>query len=161
MSTDRFLIAAVTDRLIYASETTFDPADARVLLDAVPYRKTPLWAFGIAGKLPGGTSEGYAAGVGSTKIEDGKERTFEYATSQEAWTRAGQWKLLRLKTRGMEFVEIQQVMSDPTDEGRGARVLYAGDGTPVGMDIRAVRSFGLFNIVIAIPVWRAWKVPAC
>lgn len=160
MPIDRFLLAAVTDRLIYGSETAFDPDDARILLDALPHRKTTSWQFGISGKRPGGTTRGYAAGVGSTKVEDEKERTFEYATGKDAWTRAGQWKLMGFRKRGMPFVEIQQVMSDPTDDGRGAKIHYTADGTPTAMDLRHVKNFRLLNIGVVIPVWRPWKVPA-
>lgn len=158
MSTDRFLIAATTDRLIYGSETTFDPADARALLDALPRRPAPKWEFGIFGKMPGGSTQGYAAGVGNTNIEK-KERTFEFSTAKDVWTRAGQWKLAWAKKRAGQIVEIQQVMANPEDEGRGARIHYTHDGTPIGMDIQAPRSFGLLNIEVVVPTWRPWKVP--
>jgi hypothetical protein len=158
MAIDRFLLAAVTDRLIYGSETVFDPDDARILLDALPHRKKSSWQFGISGKLPGATTEGYAAGVGSTKMEDEKERTFEYATGKDDWSRAGQWKTMWFRKRGMQFVEIQQVMSDPGDEGRGARIQFTGDGMPVSMDIQDARTFALLNISVVFPVWRPWKV---
>jgi hypothetical protein len=153
MAIDRFLLAAVTDRLIYGSETVFDPGDARILFDALPHRKTSSWHFGISGKLPGGTTEGYAAGV------DEKERTFEYATGKDDWSRAGQWKLMWFPKRGMQFVEIQQVMSDPGDEGRGARIQFTSDGAPVSMDIQYARTFGLLTISLVFPMWRPWKVP--
>ncbi len=156
---DRFLIAAVTDRLIYDSETVFDPADALVLLDALPYRKNASWLFGISGKMPGGSTEGYAAGLGNAKAEDNKDRTFEFSTGKDAWTRAGQWKLMRFRKRGAQYVEIQQVMADIEDKGRGARIHYSADGTPTAMDIQDSREFGLLNISVVIPAWRPWKVP--
>ncbi len=159
MAIDRFLLAAVTDRLIYGSETMFGSHDARILLDALPHRKKSSWRFGIAGKLPGGTTRGYAAGVGSTKIEDEQGRTFEYATDQDHWTRAGQWKLLWFRKRGMQVVEIEQAMSHFDEEGRGARIHYATDSTPTGMDIRVERNFVLLNVTLAVPGWRKWKVP--
>jgi hypothetical protein len=157
---DRFLIAAVTDRLIFDSETVFDPADARILLDALPHRKTRTWGFGMSGKLPGGTTEGFAAGVGSTNVEDEKERSFSFGMRQDSWTRAGQWKLKWSRKRGMQTVEIQQVMADETDEGKGARIHYAADGTPTAMDIQAARSLGLLNIEVVVPRWQPWKRPA-
>ena len=159
MAIDRFLLAAVTDRLIYGSETVFEPDDARILLDALPRRKLPFWQFGIAGTLPGRSTRGYAAGIGSTKIEDGKDRTFEYSTHKDAWTRAGQWKLLWFRKRATQFVEIQQFMADPTQEGRGARIRYTPTGTPKSMDIRDAREFGLLNVSLVFPVWRPWKLP--
>ena len=156
---DRFLIAALADRLIYDSETVFDPADARALLAALPRRRSPRFEFGIAGKTRGGSSRGYAAGVGSVKVKDDKERPFSYATGQDAYVRAGQWKLLWIGKRGWQYVDIEQVMSDPTEEGRGARVRYEPDGTPVGMDIRSNRAFRLLNVTLVFPGWKPWKTP--
>lgn len=157
---DRFLIAAVTDRLIYDSETVFDPEDARVLLDALPHRRSPRWGVGIAGKLPGGSTQGYAAGHGTTKIKDKKDRSFSYSTDADVYTRAGQWKLLWWRNRRGQFVSIDQVMADAMDEGRGARIRYSDDGTPTAMDIRVARTFRLVNIHLVIPGWKPWKVPA-
>ena len=159
MPTDRFLIAAVTDRLIYGSETIFDPADARILLDALPRRKVPRWEFGMYGKVPGGSTEGYAAGVGSTTIDDDKERSFAFSTRKDAWIRAGQWKLGWSKRRGMQTIEIEQVMSDMTEEGRSAKIHYTNYGTPTGMDILASKSFALLTIEVVVQIWRPWKVP--
>jgi hypothetical protein len=159
MSTDRFLLAAVTDRLIFGSETTFDPADARTLLDAMPRRQAPRWEMGILGRLPGGSARGYSPGVGNTSVEE-KERTFAFSTGQDAWARAGQWKLAWRKTRGGQTVEIQQVMAGPADDGRGARIHYAPDGAPVAMEIQTPRSFGMLYIEVVVPAWRPWKVPA-
>ncbi len=159
MAIDRFLIAAVTDRLIYASETTFDPADARTLLDAIPRKPAPRFGFSIFGTKPGGTSQGYAAGIGNATIDD-KDKTFAYATDRDSWTRAGQWKL-RWRRAGMnQAIEIEQVMADPTDDGRSARIHFDSAGNPTGMDIQVSKQFGLWRIVVIVPGWRPWKVPA-
>jgi hypothetical protein len=160
MPIDRFTIAAAVDRTIYGSETVFDPADASALLKALPHRKTAGWQFGIAGRLPGGSASGYAAGIGDTKIEDGKDRTFEYRTGADDWCRAGQWKPMWVGKRGMQYVEIGQVMADFDEEGHGARIRYTRDGTPVAMDIRVVRDFSVLNLTLAFPGWREWKLPA-
>ncbi|GEM_PF-6596289 len=98
---DRFLIAATVDRLIYGNDSTFPVDDARVLLDAMPRRPSPWFEFGLSGKMSGGSQRGFAAGVGSVNVKDDKDRQFEYSTSSDAYTRAGQWKLLwyRKKTR--------------------------------------------------------------
>ncbi len=159
---DRLLIAAVVDRLIYHSEETFQAEDARILLAALPYRRSPWFEFGLAGKVSGGTSQGFAAGVGSVRIKDPNDRQFSYSSAADAYTRAGQWKLLWLRGRRRQQVEIEQVMADATVEGRGARINYTANGTPVSMDLRTVRSFRLLwsPIVIVIPGWRPWKRPA-
>ncbi len=159
---DRFLIAALADRLIYGDETSFSADDARQLLDALPHTRAPWIQLGIAGKMSGGSARGYAAGVGDVKVKDEKDRQFEYNSASDAFIRAGQWKLLVIGKRGRRYVEIEQVMADATDEGRGALIHYDTDGTPLGMDIRVNRAWRLFwsPIVIVIPGWKPWKKPA-
>jgi hypothetical protein len=159
MAIDRFLIAAVTDRLIYDSETTFSAEDARVLLDAIPHKPAPRFGFSIFGTKPGGATQGYAAGIGNASIED-KDRPFGYATDTDSWTRAGQWKLRWRKFTPDQAIEIEQVMADPTDEGRSARIHFDAGGNPTGMDIQVPKQFALWRIVLVVPAWRPWKVPA-
>ena len=94
-------------------------------------------------RYPAASARGFAAGVGDVKVEDKQARKFEVSTSQDLIPRAGQWKLLRYNRRRGTQVEIEQVMADPLDDGRGARLVYRPDGTPVRMDIRVVRNFRL------------------
>ncbi|MBS0638859.1 MAG: hypothetical protein JSS43_03240 [Proteobacteria bacterium] len=159
--TDRFLIAALTDRLIYDDDTTFSADDARQLLAALPRKRSPWFQLGIAGKMSGGSSRGFAAGVGDVQVKDKKDRTFEYNSAADAFTRAGQWKLMVLTRRGRMFVDIEQVMADVGDEGRGALISYDLDGKPLAMDIRVNRSWRLFwsPVVVVIPGWKPWKTP--
>jgi hypothetical protein len=158
---DRFVIAATVDRLIYGSDSTFSADDARVLLDALPHKPSPWIQLGVAGKMSGGSSRGYAAGVGDVRIKDEKDRQFQYSTGTDAYTRAGQWKLMWIGKRTRQYVEIEQVMADTSDDGRGALICYESDGTPVRMDIRFNRSFRLFwsPVVIMFPGWKPWKTP--
>lgn len=159
---DRFQVAAAVDRLIYGDDATFDPADACLLLEQLPHRKTPWMQLGIAGKFSGGSRRGYAAGVGDVKIKDDKDRQFEYLTGGDKYLRAGQWKLMWIGGRGRQCVEIEQVMSDATEDGRGALISYDSAGTPQRMDIRYNRSLRLLwsPIVLVFPGWKAWKLPA-
>jgi hypothetical protein len=159
---DRLLITAVVDRLIFGDPDSFSADDARTLLDALPRKRVPWIEIGAKGKVSGGSASGFAAGVGNVKIEDKNARKFDVSTSQNAYTRAGQWKLLRYDRRRGTHVEIEQVMADPLDEGRGARLRYRPDGTPVGMDIRVVRDIRLlFSVfILQLPGWRPWKQPA-
>ncbi len=160
---DRFVIAATVDRLIYDSDTSFSAGEARLLLDSLPHKPSPWIQLGIAGKMPGGGSKrGFAAGVGDIRIKDDKERQFSYSTSEDAYTRAGQWKLMWIGKNTRQYVEIEQVMANATDDGRGALIAYQADGTPIRMDIRVNRSFRLFwsPVLIMIPGWRPWKTPA-
>ena len=158
---DRLLIAATVDRLIYGSETHFDVEDARLLLDLLPRLRSPWFEFGVRGKFSGGSSRGFAAGVGDVQVED-NERQFDYSSANDAYTRAGQWKLLWLSRRRQQFIEIEQVMADAADEGRGARIDYAADGTPLSMNIRINHSFRLLwsPVVLVFPGWADWKLPA-
>ena len=114
----------------------------------------------IAGSVDVATGTGVAAGVGDVRIDD-KDRSFEYATDADRQVRVGQWKLMWIGRRGAQYVEIEQVMADATDEGRGALIHYDLSGRPVGMDIRTVKSFSLFwsPVVIMIPGWKPWKLP--
>ncbi len=159
---DRLLITAVVDRLIYGDADTFSAEDARTLLEALPRKRVPWIEIGAKGKVSGGSAQGFAAGVGNVKFKVERARNFDVSTSSDAYTRAGQWKLLRYDRRRGTHVEIEQVMADPLDEGRGARLVYRFDGTPVRMDIRVVRNFRLlFSVLIlALPGWRPWKLPA-
>jgi hypothetical protein len=158
---DRFLIAAVVDRLIYENEETFSAEDARVLLDALPRKRSPWLQLGIAGKVSGGSARGFAAGVGDMRIKDEKDRQFEYNSAADAYTRAGQWKVLVFTKRTRQYVEIEQVMADATDDGRGALIGYDLAGTALGMDIRFNRSYRLFwsPVVVVFPGWKPWKTP--
>jgi hypothetical protein len=158
---DRFVIAATVDRLVYSDNATFSADDARLLLAAVPRKPSPWIQLGIAGKMSGGSSRGFAAGVGDVEIKDEKNRQFQYTTGDEAYTRVGQWKLMWIGKRTRQYVAIEQVMADATDEGRGALLCYESDGTPIRMDIRFNRSFRLFwsPVVVMLPGWRPWKTP--
>jgi len=157
---DRFVIAATVDRLIYDSEETFLAEDAVTLLNALPRGRSPWFEFGVRGKTSGGSTRGVAAGHGNIQVDD-KEKKFDYSTASDLYTRAGQWKLLWIGRRSGQMVEIEQVMADVTDEGRGAQIRYDRDGAPLAMDIRVNRSFRLFwsPVVIVIPGWRPWKTP--
>jgi hypothetical protein len=158
---DRFVIAATVDRLIYGNDTTFSAEDARLLLDALPRKPSPWIQFGVAGKMSGGSSRGFAAGVGDVQLKDEKDRQFQYTSSSSAYTRAGQWKLMWIGKRTRQYVEIEQVMADATDDGRGALISYEANGAPIRMDIRFNRSFRLFwsPVVIMFPGWKPWKTP--
>lgn len=158
---DRFVLAALVDRLIYGDETTFSADDARQLLGAIPHKPSPWIQLGIAGKMSGGKSRGYAAGVGNVDIKSDKDRQFRYVTGSDAATRVGQWKLMWVQKRDRQFIEIEQVMSDATDEGRGALVSYDRAGNPLRMDIRYNRSWRLFwtPVVLVVPSWKPWKTP--
>ena len=63
--------------------------------------------------------------------------------------------------RARQYVEIEQVMADATDDGRGALISYTADGTPLRMDIRFNRSFRVLwsPVVIMFPGWKPWKTP--
>ena len=158
---DRFVIAAAVDRLIYGDDVTFDPVDAGILLDALPRKRSPWIQLGVAGRMSGGSVKGFAAGVGDVTVKNDRDRQFQYDSGGDAYTRAGQWKLMWIGKRMRQFVEIEQVMADPTDDGRGALICYDSGGTPIRMDIRFNRSFRLFwsPVVIMVPGWKPWKVP--
>jgi hypothetical protein len=158
---DRLLVAAIADRLIFGHPETFQADDARALRDALPSKRVPWLEVGAAGKISGGSTQGFAAGVGNVRIKDKDDRQFAVSNAGDTYVRAGQWKLLRQDRGRVPYVEIEQVMASPLDEGRGARIRFTRDGTPAGMDIRHVRSIRvLFSFVtLQLPYWQPWKTP--
>src|SRR5262249_35874081 len=96
--TDRLLIAAVVDRLIFGDETTFRGEDARELARLLPrdVRSSFLGRFfGIGADISvsGGSTRGRAAGVGDVEVSDDKPRRVNLATGERGAVRAGQWRL--------------------------------------------------------------------
>jgi hypothetical protein len=158
---DRLLIAAVVDRLIYGSDTTFQAEDARRLLDVLPRKRVPWLEIGAKGHVSGGSAQGFAPGVGNVRVDDDRKRKFDVSTAADAYVRAGQWKLLCIPRRRGALVEIEQIMADPLDEGRGARLRYSPVGVPEAMDIRVVHSIRLLFswLIVQVPGWRPWKTP--
>jgi hypothetical protein len=148
--------------LIYGEPDTFSADDARTLLVALPRKRVPWIEIGAKGQVSGSSARGVAAGVGNVKVEDEHAKKFDVSTSSDAYTRAGQWKLLRYDRQRGTHLEIEQVMADLMDDGRGARLRYRVDGTPIGTDIRVVRNVRLlFSIfILQLPGWRPWKLPA-
>jgi hypothetical protein len=100
--------------------------------------------------------------VGNVQIKNDNERQFQFSTGGYPYTRAGQWKLMWIGKRTRQYVEIEQVMSDATDDGCGALISYEANGMPIQMDIRSNCSFRLFcsPVLVMFPGWKPWKTPA-
>ena len=127
---DRFVIAAAVDRLIYGSDTTFNIADARLLLD--PCRASRHLGCRLAwlGKCPAGPAAALPRALVTSRSRT--KRTGSFSIRRYAYTRAGQWKLMWIGKRTRQFVEIEQVMAEATDDGRGALICYEADAGPPG-----------------------------
>jgi hypothetical protein len=152
---DRFLIAAVVDRLMFGAETTFGAGDARQLAQLLPHEARSGWlgrflGLGIEAGISGGSTRGHAAGVGDVEIRDNKPRTVKLSTEDRGTVRAGQWKL-RWSGR---HIEIDQV-ADVGPLARSARLMFDRADAPVGMVQMVNREFGPF----VIGTYRPWKEP--
>ena len=162
---DRFRLSAILDRLIYGSDTSFDPADARALLDFVPpvTFRDMLPGVRIVGSYTSRGAQGYAAGVGN--VGTGQEkRGFDLDSEGRKTVRAGQWKLRRGAGKlaawfGTTVVEIEQVMATDVTEGRCAQIIYR-NGQPVRMMLQKPRALALGPVLLVLASFVPWKVPA-
>jgi hypothetical protein len=157
---DKFQLAALTDRLIYGSETTFDPRDARELDRLLPH--LPRWQRLLdliplqlkAGVQSSGSShKGFAAGVGSVTLRDGSE-TYEFDSHGRRVIRAGQWKLSRV---GGD-IQIEQMMSGELDEARSARLEFS-DGEPMALLLLVQTMLEIGPICVGYGTFKPWKEP--
>ncbi len=157
---EKFLLAAVTDRLIYGSDTTFDPEDAKELDRLLPH--LPRWQrwldliplqlkAGVQGT--GQSRKGYAAGVGSVSLRDDAE-SFEFDSHGRRVIRAGQWKLSRI---GGD-IQIEQVMAGEMDEARSARLEFS-NGEPVALLLLVQTMLEIGPICVGYGTFKAWKDP--
>jgi hypothetical protein len=160
---DRLLLSALADRLIFGDPDRFNADDALELARLMPdarrwhsFLTDYLPRFSSTVKLPGRSSAGFAAGVGQVSIKDAG-RSFDYDSRGRRIVRAGQWKLHR---KG-DMIQIEQVMSDDSDEGRTA-MLELNLGAPMRMRlyilVQATISIGPLHI--GVGRFRPWKVPA-
>ena len=156
---DRFQVAAIVDRLIYAWEDTFDREDAVALNSLVPpalrRRGWSDW-LQISGSatFSGGSVKGESPGHGEVRIPD-DNRHFEFDTAGRRVLRAGQWKIRPMGSA----LEIEQVMAGDLDEARTARIRYNA-GEPIYMDILVPRTINLGFLAISFRTFQAWKRPA-
>jgi hypothetical protein len=162
---DRFQLAAILDRLIYGSETSFDPADAKALLEFVPpvSFRDMLPGIRIVGSYSSGGAQGYAAGVGNVRAGQ-ERRSFDLDSEGRKTVRAGQWKLRRGAGKlaawfGTTVVEIEQVMAGDITAGRCAQVIYR-NGQPVRMLLQKPRALALGPVLLVLASFVPWKLPA-
>ncbi|MBI0433671.1 hypothetical protein [Roseomonas sp. KE0001] len=164
---NRFLLAAVVDRIIYGQEDTFRREDACELLRQMPaphplrLLRLPI-EFKAQGSMPGRRMSGSAAGLGDVSV-DGDRRSFAYDSQAGRTVRVGQWKLqhtagFREALRGQALIEIVQMVGEAGREGRSAVLAYQR-GEPV--ELRGfrqnVKSIGLFSFIVSRSV--PWKKP--
>jgi hypothetical protein len=166
---DRMRLAALVDRMVYGEKDVFSRKDAAEALE-IMRRARPRRAFSVSvrGNVGTRSTQGAAAGFGSVRFDE--ERKIDFDSEAESGIRAGQWKVHYRKARlllGMEFLEIEQMMSGPEDEGRGARIEFRR-GEPLRMTIQRVTkvSFPVFWIPgrgwlwisLGMPHFVPWKV---
>ncbi|MFC3127233.1 hypothetical protein ACFOD4_19370 [Pseudoroseomonas globiformis] len=164
---NRFLLAAVVDRIIYGQEDTFRHEDAAELLRQMPapspWRQLRLPIdLKVEGSMPGSRMSGSAAGLGDVSVQ-GDRRSFAYDSQAGRTVRVGQWKLRHSAgfweaLRGKATIAIVQAMGEAAKEGRAAVMVYQ-HGEPVELlGFREKRNaLGQFAIIVskALP----WKTP--
>jgi hypothetical protein len=148
--TDRIQLAAVVERLIYGSDTTFDAEDARTLDQLLPAEaRTGFFGqyihLNFKARISGRT-QGFAAGVGNVRIPD--DMSFEFDSRGRRIVRAGQWKLCR---SGRD-IEIEQVMD--TESEKGVLIRYR-QHEPTAMLRQVDWQFGF----IRLGAYAYWKQP--
>lgn len=156
MGIDKFRLAALVDRLIYGSDTTFSRADARELYELIPLehrrsRFADWFQLSAKGSVSGGSASGVAAGVGNVRTP-GDDKSFEFDSAGRSVMRAGQWKI----HPGRDRVEIEQVMGTELDEGKSALIRYRA-GEPLRMDILAQKELRLGFIGVRYGTYVPWK----
>ena len=156
MGVDKFRLAALVDRLIYGSDTTFSHADARELYELIPpeHRRKRFGGWfqvSAKGSVSGGSASGVAAGVGNVSTP-GEDKSFEFDSAGRRVMRAGQWKI----HPGPDKVEIEQVMATEFDEGKSALILYRS-GEPLRMEILAQKELRLGFIGVRYGTYVPWK----
>lgn len=158
----RLQAAALADRLVFWSDTTFQQQDAVDLLALMPAAgwarrlRQALPGVSVSGQIPGLGASGVAAGVGNVKME-GDSVSFDFDLQGRPCLRAGQWRIYREDSLlpGRCALVLEQVMGG--DE-REARIFYRR-----GVPVRMLRLVGteapLGPLVLKFSVWKMWKVP--
>jgi hypothetical protein len=155
-SVDRFLLAALVDRLVSDTEATFAVSDALQLAQLLPREARAsffgrFFGAGIQADISGGSTRGHAAGVGDVEVRDDRPRTLRLSTGERGVVRAGQWKL-RWAGRHVEIDQVADVGPMP----RSARLVFNRDGTPRELVQLGYQKFG----PLVIGTLRPWKRPS-
>lgn len=157
---DRLRLTACLDRLIYEFDETFRLSDAEELDSLMP-RLSRCRAF-LSRWLPHLSAEFHASGlpysgsspgIGNIEIGDGTI-SVEYDSQGNQNVRAGQWKL----SRSGRNIDIEQMMSDDTDDRRKARLIFRGS-RPARLQLLMQTDFVLGGVSFSIGVLKPWKTP--
>lgn len=150
---------ALIDRLVADDVDTFDPADAARLLDLIPCDRRRRWfAFSLRGQLPGGTTKGHAAGIGTAEMEnDG--RSIEVNFNGERLWRIGGYKVTHYP--GELTIGLMMDVNPLTAEE--CFVVYRDRDKPLRLELATERGFtlplGRFSFQLSIPGRQVWKRP--
>lgn len=153
MTINRMAIAAIVDRLIYGDEHTFGYTDAVQLDNLIPKTDPPAWwrriiSYRVSGRISGGQTKGYAAGVGNVSLPKA-DREFDYDSLGREMIRAGQWKIFR----DGRHIRIEQMASDGP-MSPAALLKFNRDRLPQRMD-----RMEYFGYVVMVGRFRPWKNP--
>jgi hypothetical protein len=156
----RLRLTACLDRLIYESQGTFRRSDAQELDRLMP--RLPRWRAFLSQWLPHLSGQFHASdlphsgsspGIGNIEIRDGTI-SVEYDSLSNQNVRAGQWKL----SRSGRDIDIEQMMSDDTDNGRKARLIFRG-GHPARLLLHVQTHLVFGGLSFSIGALKPWKNP--
>lgn len=150
---------ALIDRLVAAGSDTFDPAEASRLLDLIPCERRHRWfAFSLRGQVPGGSTKGHAAGVGTAEMEnDGRSIKVNF-NGDRIW-RIGGYKVTHRP--GEMAIGLMMDVNPLTAEE--CFLVYREQNKPLRLELETQRGFtlplGKFSFEFSIPGRQIWKRP--
>lgn len=150
---------ALIDRLVADDIGTFDPAEASRLLDLIPCERRRQWfAFSLRGQMPGGTTTGHAAGIGTAEMEnDG--RSIEVNFNGDLVWRIGGYTVTHRP--GEMTIGLMMDVNPLTAEE--CFLVYRDQYKPLRLEVKTQRGFtlplGRFSFELSIPGRQVWKHP--
>ncbi|MEA1648792.1 hypothetical protein UAJ10_07155 [Nitrospirillum sp. BR 11164] len=150
----RLVIGALVDRIVFGEEDVFSSRDAAELHRLLP--ATGIAKFSFEGTFSGPASQGgFAAGVGDVQLDGEKQVRVKAGGGREV--RAGQWRL----SCNRRCIQIVQVMGDDGNEGRACLLRFHRDGRPRDLMGRVTRALHIpwTPISVAFGTWAYWKAP--
>lgn len=150
---------ALIDRLVADDIDTFDPAEASRLLELVPCERRRRWfAFSLRGQLPGGTTKGHAAGVGTAEMENDGWSIEVNFNGDLVW-RIGGYKVTHRP--GEMTIGLMMDVNPLTAEE--CFLVYRDQNKPLLLELATERGFTLplwrFSFELSIPGRQIWKRP--
>ncbi|MCR6630695.1 MAG: hypothetical protein NVV74_11960 [Magnetospirillum sp.] len=150
---------ALIDRLVADDIDTFAPAEASRLLELIPCERRRRWfAFSLREQLPGGTTKGLAAGVGTAEMEN-NGRSIEMSFNGDRVWRVGGYKV----THCPGELTIGLMMEFNPLIAKECFLVYRDQYKPLRLELATEWAFTLplwrFSFELSFPGRQIWKRP--